>query len=429
MKVLVCAYDRPGHVATGPNAWLQRLVPDLIGNYELNVHTLFIYSGAASDCPTMSFFKTQGLPVSSINRDELPYVADQVKALLSIVKKEAIQVVLANLVIPAFYATRYLKNAQIPVIGVLHSQDDFYKGVINKFVNGAPEDRLSAVVSVSDFINGLVHARPTTIPTKVIACGTPLHPQKAHWDGQATLKIIYAGRLVIEAKQILKLTSAFCKAAKINASYAFSFYGDGDQVPEMEAIIKQYKAQAAVQIHQALPPSQIIDAIASHQVFTLMSDYEGMPVALMEAMACGVVPVCLAERSGVNEIIEHGENGFIVQDREADYQKHLKMLLDDPDLWQRLSNNAVKTIQERYSSAQTHRQWHDLLQSFSDQQTGSIKIPSHIKLEGDLLYYGDNRKPAQGALLKQNLKEQWMRLRLFLRPRARLRKLINNQNK
>ena len=130
MKVLFCAYDRPGHVATGPNAWLQRLIPDLTCNYGLNVHTLFVYSGTEADCPTLSFFKAQGLPTSAINREELPYVADQVKALLHIVKKEAIQVVVANLVIPAFYATSYLRQAGIPVIGVMHSNDLFYKGVI-----------------------------------------------------------------------------------------------------------------------------------------------------------------------------------------------------------------------------------------------------------------------------------------------------------
>ena len=160
MKVLFCAYDRPGHLATGPNAWLQRLVPDLTRNYGLNVQTLFIYSGIAVDCPTLSFFKAQGLPTSTINREELPYVADQVKALLHIVKKEAIQVVVANLVIPAFYATFYLRQAGIPVIGVMHSNDLFYEGVITKFIHGDIQQQLSHCVSVSKYIHKICQNNP-----------------------------------------------------------------------------------------------------------------------------------------------------------------------------------------------------------------------------------------------------------------------------
>jgi glycosyltransferase involved in cell wall biosynthesis len=411
-------------VATGPNAWLQRLVPDLTRNYGLNVQTLFIYSGIAVDCPTLSFFKAQGLPTSTINRDELPYVADQVKALLHIVKKEAIQVVVANLVIPAFYATFYLRQAGIPVIGVMHSNDLFYEGVITKFIHGDIQRQLSHCVSVSKYIHKICQNNPTTSQLIVIPCGTPMPQSKASWTNHSVLKVMYAGRIVEEQKQILKLASAFIRAAEMESRLKFSIYGDGEQSAQLESMLNEQKEHNVTYLG-AVAPDMILKCFEQHQVFSLMSDYEGMPVALMEAMACGVVPVCLAERSGVNEIIEHGVNGFIVKDRDADYQKHLQMLLDDPDLWQKLSNNAVKTIQERYSSATTHRQWYELLQSLSGQQIGSIKIPRRIQLEGDLLYYGDNRKPSTKEIIFSKVKDAWLNIRLFLRPRARLRALLN----
>ncbi len=424
MNVLVCAYDRPGHVATGPNAWIQRLVPDLTGNYELNIHTLFIYSGAASDCPTMSFFKTQGLPVSSINRDALPYVADQVKALLSIVKKEAIQVVVANLVIPAFYATRYLKNAQIPVIGVMHSNDDFYKGVIAKFIHGEPQDQLTASVAVSHFINDVSQSRPTSTKLLVIPCGTPMPTQRSIRLTDSPLKVIYAGRLEIAQKQILKLTDAFIAASLTLPKVQFSIYGDGSQADELCCRLDQNKSHQVI-YKGATAPSEMLYHFAQHHVFTIMSDYEGMPVALMEAMACGVVPVCLAERSGVNEIIEHGVNGFVVKDREADYQKHLQLLLEDTVLWQKLSNNAIKTISDRYSTELTHQKWYNLLRSVSTTEATKVKIPRRVQLTGDLLYYGDNRKPSRKENIEAKVKQSWLNLRLYLRPRARLRALLN----
>ena len=164
MKILFCAYDRAGQIASGPNAWLQRLVPALISNYGLDIQTLFVYSGESNKCPTISFFKNNNLPLHLINSNTNSYVEDQVKALLNIVRREDISTVVANLVIPALYATQYLKPYNIPVIGVLHSNDTFYKGVITKFIHGKIKNQLSTVVSVSGYINIICESQNTQYP-------------------------------------------------------------------------------------------------------------------------------------------------------------------------------------------------------------------------------------------------------------------------
>lgn len=428
MKVLFCAYDRPGHLATGPNAWLQRLVPDLRAQYGLDIHTLFIYGGDEQACPTLSYFKAQGLPLSTINWEQWPYVADQVKQLLSLVKKLEIHVVVANLVIPAFYATSYLKKSGIPVIGVLHSYDNFYKGLIKKFITGTKENQLKVAVSVSQFIGKMALKEESATRVTVIPCGTPVPKVKVNWNPKNKLRVMYAGRLVVEAKQILNLTQAFIAAAQNEPRLTFSIYGDGPEVNRVKALVG---ADGVDRVHYkgAVAPSAILDCLLEHQVFTLMSDYEGMPVALMEAMACGLVPVCLEEVSGVNEIIEHGVNGFIVKNRDVDYQNHLQRLLEEPGLWQILSKNAIATVKRRYSSKITHEYWANLLLFYSGSKPTLLKVPRRVKLTGLLLAGGDNRKPSFCYMLKGEIESKWMRFRLFVRPRARLRRILNRHNK
>ena len=189
-------------------------------------------------------------------------------------------------------------------------------------------------------------------------------------------------------------------------------------------LIKDEKASKNVILFKAVPPCQIINKIQEHHVFTLMSDYEGMPIALMEAMACGVVPICLNEESGINEIIEHGVNGFIVKNRGKDYQDKLQLLVNDRSLWETMSKNAIAAIQQKYSSKITHQKWFELLNQFKDVKQKPLKIPLRIKLKGPLLYYGDNRKPNFKDRSATWLKTNWMTFRLFARPRARLRELL-----
>jgi len=423
LKILFCAYDRPGQIATGPNAWLQRLIPDLRTNFGLEITTLFIFEENAKACPTLSFFKAHELPVFEMNKEHVKYVADQVKSLLHIIKENRFTVLVANLVIPALYAARFLKPFNIPVIGVIHSNDEFYKGVIEKFLKGTSKNQLTAVVSVSKYIHGMAESETSEILFKVIPCGTPLMQKSADREN-GTLKVIFAGRLETTQKQILKLTLAFLKASKRNSNLEFSIYGSGSQEEEVKSLIANSGHPHKVCFKGSVLPSEIQKVMLNHHVFTLMSDYEGMPIALMEAMACGLVPVCLNEESGINEIISHGTNGFIVRNRHEDYQKQLDVLQENKEIWGSLSKNAQKTIDETYSTDITNQQWADLLEHYRPREIKKIRIPNTIKLEGELLYYGDNRKPSARTLLKKQWLDNWLNFKMFVRPRARLRSLF-----
>lgn len=376
MKVLFCAYDRPGHIATGPNAWIQRLIPDLLSR-NLNVMVHFFYEGNIELCPTISYFENNGLPYVASSLKKHVYVEEQTLELLKVVKKHSVTVLVANLVIPAFYTAQYLKDFNIPVIIVLHSNEPHTKGVIDKFfVDNVSENLYS--VSVSKLINSYI---PKLADKHlVISCGTPLYDgNKAMYNGK--MKVIYAGRIEIEQKQILLLTKAFIDASYLLTEIEFNIYGNGRYENQVIANIEEH-SNVNVNFKGPVAASQIQEVMAQHHIFTLMSDYEGMPVALMEAMACGLVPVCLHEDSGVNEIIIDGYNGFIVKDRYADYQSKLKILQTNPELWQQMSNNAVKTIREKYSADVTHEKWAEFLSSFNANVTLPVIIPKKINIYG-----------------------------------------------
>ncbi len=425
MKILFCAYDRPGYIATGPNAWIQRLIPDLRDNFNIDIIPVFFISVDPKECPTIQFFEQKGIRGIIIDTKKYNYVEDQVKQLIKIVKVEKAKVLVANLVISGYYASRYLNKSNVPVIGVLHSNDSFYKTVINKFVGGEKKNTLTHFVGVSNYLQNLAQQKNKhKTPLSTIPCGTPESNHIATFDKGDTLKIIYAGRIEEEQKQILKLTKAFILASQNNSHLEFSIYGSGSKSEEINTIINE-ASNHKVKFYGAISPQDIQKVMAQHQIFTLMSDYEGMPVALMEAMSLGCVPVCLNEESGINEIISHGKNGFIVKDRTSDFQEKLNSLANDQRLWELMSVNARKTIQKSYSSNVTHQQWADLLNTFKYQEIKKIHIPLKIKITGAKLFYGDNRKPPLKQRLKVKVNNYWFKFRLVIRPRALLKQLIN----
>lgn len=112
----------------------------------------------------------------------------------------------------------------------------------------------------------------------------------------------------------------------------------------------------------------------------LPSRFEGMPNALLEAMACG--SACVATRvSGSEDIIQHGVNGLLVESE--DYQgmaEALFTLLRNPELAQEYGHVARATIEKHYSLERITDIYVELYQRIADHRSQNIEDiqPSEI---------------------------------------------------
>jgi len=431
LKVIICAYDRPGVIASGPNVWLRRLSKDLSG-IGLNIHILFIYWGEIEACHTIQSFVKMGIPFSAEKGSELRYTENRVRWILSCVKEIEPDVFIANLSTPAFFACKWLKKAGIPTIGVIHSVDGFYQDVITHFVKGDPNLAFDVVVCVSKFLEEFVrNNNPNRLRIERIPCGAPVPEATAKPPGK-TLRLIYSGRLVQEAKMIRDVTKAFCRLTSDMQDVFASIYGSGPEYENVQKIISKKKSAHAVFLKGAVDSTRIQIEMLNHHVFVLLSDYEGLPIALVEAMACGLVPVCLAENSGINEVIIHDHNGLIVDNRGSSFFDAIKRLKTEEGLWERLSIAARNTVQSEYSSEINHKHWIDLIMDLNKKGSNKkrVKIPLIIKLPPVQagLSREDLRSPSVFFKCRRHISETWMRFRLFIRPRSRIRSILNIKN-
>ncbi len=98
-----------------------------------------------------------------------------------------------------------------------------------------------------------------------------------------------------------------------------------------------------------LDPERKRAALASAAAFVLPSHAEGMPIALLEAMACGL-PVISSRVGGIPQVIEDGVNGLLIEAGDIDgLAAALSQLLEDRRLRERLGAAARSTIETRFS--------------------------------------------------------------------------------
>lgn len=101
----------------------------------------------------------------------------------------------------------------------------------------------------------------------------------------------------------------------------YSIVGDGDLLPRMQALVAELGMERHVTLMGARPHHEVqallsrADGFILHSVTAEDGDMEGIPVALMEAMAQGL-PVVTTRHSGIPELVENEVTGFLVEERD-----------------------------------------------------------------------------------------------------------------
>jgi exopolysaccharide biosynthesis WecB/TagA/CpsF family protein len=126
--------------------------------------------------------------------------------------------------------------------------------------------------------------------------------------------LIFVGRLDRQ-KDPLLLFSAFLEARKQRPGLQLLIVGDGILRDEIEHAREEHGVQDDVHLLGPQPPAQIARLLRASDVFVLSSAYEGMPIAVLEALASGV-PVASTDVGEIRRVVRDGISGKICTERE-----------------------------------------------------------------------------------------------------------------
>ncbi len=165
------------------------------------------------------------------------------------------------------------------------------------------------------------------------------------YNGVREKKIINIGRLHHQKNQKL-LIEAFGLISFKFPEYVLEIYGDGDLKEDLIYLVN--KLQLKDKVFIKAPTSQIHSKICNASLFVLSSDYEGMPNALLEAMALGVPCISVDWKPGaVNEFMIHNYNGIIVpNNNKIELSKAIQYILNNPEKAKLLGENAKSIIND-----------------------------------------------------------------------------------
>ena len=179
------------------------------------------------------------------------------------------------------------------------------------------------------------------------------------YEGEREKVIVGAGRLSNQ-KNFPLLISAFARIADKFPEYKLVIYGKGSLLANLQALAEEKGVADRVEF-----PGFVTDmpaVLEKASMFVLSSDYEGMPNALMEAMASGLPCVSTdCGGGGARFLIKDGENGLLVPQREEEKMAAaMERILSDDAFAKKIGENARK-LQETLAPDKVYGAWENFV--------------------------------------------------------------------
>lgn len=163
------------------------------------------------------------------------------------------------------------------------------------------------------------------------------------------VRLIFLGR-IIDIKGIKNIVVSVSQLIEERNDFEFYLYGDG---PCKDDVINRLSSKlgSSFQYKGVVSSQSKIDALLEADIFLLPSlSGEGLPVALLEAMSYGVVPIVTTDGS-MGTVVENEVNGYIVnKDDSTDLYIVLNKVISaiQEGTVDKVKEDAVNTIKERY---------------------------------------------------------------------------------
>ena len=168
--------------------------------------------------------------------------------------------------------------------------------------------------------------------------------------------ILFVGRM-IEKKGFAYLLEAMGRLSAAGHDVRLHAVGDGPLLPSLKDRAMQLGLADRVtfygsRLHRfVLEMMSRADCLVAPSVTAADGDSEGIPVTLMEAMACGL-PVVSTRHSGIPELVIDGDSGLLTEEGDGDgLFRSIRQLIADADLRDRLAANGRMRIERHFNAA------------------------------------------------------------------------------
>jgi len=368
MRVAFAHYSQQNDIS-GVTTWLFGMARRLKeAHIDVAIHFVNSDTELGPEPMALQQLRRDGIEISRVSPKST--LAEEAKQTLAFLNTWQPSIFLPQCLPAHFAAAAHAGQEGLPWAMTLHSDDPIYWESIHAFIR--PESR-NHIVCVSQYLRDKLIGTGRVQDALVIPCGVAIPAVRTSFNN-SPFNVVFSGRIWERQKRASLVIQTLIKACQANPAIRATMIGEGYARPSCEELVKAEGLIHAITFTGALPPHQVRPHLAGSQAILLMSDFEGLPVALLEAMALGVVPVARRIPSGIPELVVDRQTGLLVSENPEDAAQALLQLSKDEHLWQSCSEGARTLVAHRYNEEDSYRKWLTLLETLAHDSNSSTPV-------------------------------------------------------
>ncbi|MEN6627407.1 MAG: glycosyltransferase [Candidatus Sumerlaeia bacterium] len=174
-------------------------------------------------------------------------------------------------------------------------------------------------------------------------------PRPVEIPGRPGGRVLWVGSLDPPKRPDIVIR-AFAKIHGKRPGAALIVAGQGQKRETLEGMAAGLAGES-VRFLGSVPHEQVVGLMAAADVFVHCSEYEGLPVAIVEALRAGL-PVVARRVGGVPDLVRDGENGYLIDELDADaFAERIGTLLERDDIRRSMADAARRFAKENLDGA------------------------------------------------------------------------------
>ena len=309
------------------------------------------------------------------------------------IKDDNIRIIINQWCVP-FYVTKLCRDAatglNVKILSVHHNQPNtnfkiknveiaMEKNVGNKFVNMLKLHLITMVSRISlrlslhysdryivlapRFVSICKQFMAVKNTKKIISLPNPITcPELSHCITKKEKEIIYVGRIEYNQKRTFRLLDVWGKLSVLHPDWKLTIVGDGPDWADFENRIKKQNLKN-IHVEGFKSPIPYYQRAAC---LLLLSEYEGFPLVIGEAMNYSVVPIVLGSFDAIYDIITDKHDGIILKHPYDcdECSNEIDWLINNDGILRKMSYATWQTS-KKYSINTVTKKWENLFEEIS----------------------------------------------------------------
>lgn len=239
----------------------------------------------------------------------------------------------------------------VVAIPVIHSDNaTTYK------ISLANQDSWNAVIGVGPRVCEVAREQRPGRPVFEINGGVEIPPdedfgrRRQVTDGE--FRVVFLGRITQYSKNVLALPDILRRCRDSGTDARLTIVGDGDDLGALKAAVEGHGMEPWVTFMGRVAHDEVYPILLDHHSMLLPSFFEGFPTVVLEAQACGCVPVASRLPGVTTTALVEGDTGWLADVTDPQqFADALTRMHQAPDEWARMSVAGRALAVERFSAA------------------------------------------------------------------------------